>query len=269
MTAISRNRVQLTLEDDITAELTRSGDTEALVHLLIRSRGSPTLETVLFVGVLLPPKSLDAIVNGTVHTRHTRETHRESLDGQYWSTTPEHAQPVTLLLSIEDRPRGEGDNPGLDTLRFKFRSSLEGDGDLTSGTDDCEILARFLVDDVSTLGRSLDRRSLEVRKVLTGKREDGGCGLGLEGAEVGSRGLVAVGRTPDVDVGHSTEVSESLDRLVGGTVLSKTDGIVSGNPYDLVTTEGGEADGTGGIRDKVLSSAVRGLHDPYASVDSP
>ena len=77
MTAISRNRVQLTLEDDITAELTRSGDTEALVHLLIRSRGSPTLETVLFVGVLLPPKSLDAVVNGTVHTRHKRNAPRE------------------------------------------------------------------------------------------------------------------------------------------------------------------------------------------------
>jgi len=47
-------------------------------------------------------------------------------------------------------------------------------------------------------------------------------------------------------------VSESLDRLVGGTVLSKTDGIVSGNPDDLVTAQSGKADGTSGIRYEVL-----------------
>jgi len=48
-------------------------------------------------------------------------------------------------------------------------------------------------------------------------------------------------------------VSESLDRLVGRTVLSKPDGIVGRNPDDLVTSESGETDGTGGVRDEVLS----------------
>ena len=85
------------------------------------------------------------------------ETYRESLDGQDGSTTPEHAQLVALLLPIEDRPRGEGDNPGLDTLRLEFRSSLKDDRDLASGTDDRQVLALFLVNNVSTLGRPLDR----------------------------------------------------------------------------------------------------------------
>ena len=47
-------------------------------------------------------------------------------------------------------------------------------------------------------------------------------------------------------------MGESLDRLVGGAVLPKTNGIVSGNPYDLVTTESGETDGTSSVRDEVL-----------------
>ena len=109
------------------------------------------------MGVLLPPKSLEPIVSDVIYTRHTDETHRESLDGQDGGATPEHAQFVTLLLPIEDRPRREGDNPGLDALCLEFGSGLEGDGDLTSATDDCEGLTFLLVDNISTLGRPLDR----------------------------------------------------------------------------------------------------------------
>ena len=156
--------------------LTRSGDAEALIHLLIRSRGPPSLETVLFMGVFLPSEGLDAAVSDT-SVLNTNETHRESLDRQYGSTAPEHAQPVALLLPIEDRPRGEGDNPDLDSLSLEFRSSLEGNGDLAPATDNYEVLTLYVVDDVSTLGRPLDRRSLEVGKVLARKGEDGGSGL--------------------------------------------------------------------------------------------
>jgi len=203
------------------------------------------------MGVLLPSEGLDAIVSDT-SVLNTNETHRESLDRQYGSTTPEHAQLVALLLPIEDRPRGEGDNPGLDSLPLEFRSSLEGNSDLTSTTNNCEVLTLHLVDDVSTLGCPLDRRSLEVREVLARKGEDGGSGLGFESDKVGSGGFVTVGRTPDVDVGSSTEVGESLDRLVGRTVFSKTDGIMGSNPDDLVTTQSRETNGTSSVRDKVL-----------------
>jgi hypothetical protein len=47
-------------------------------------------------------------------------------------------------------------------------------------------------------------------------------------------------------------VSEGLDRLVGGTVLSETDGVVGGNPDNPVATESGETDGASSIRDEVL-----------------
>lgn len=140
----------------MTVVLTRSGDTEVFIHLLIRCRGSPTLETVLLMGIFLPSEGLQAAVSNAIHTGHSYETYRESLDRQDRCTTSQHAQLVALLLSIEDRPRGEGDNPSLDALPFEFRGSLKDDGDLTSATDDREVLTSLFVDDVSTLGSLLD-----------------------------------------------------------------------------------------------------------------
>ena len=53
-------------------------------------------------------------------------------------------------------------------------------------------------------------------------------------------------------------MGESLDRLVGRAVLSETDRIVGGNPDDLVTSESGETNGAGSVRDEVLVAMVRG-----------
>ena len=64
-------------------------------------------------------------------------------------------------------------------------------------------------------------------------------------------------------------MGESLDRLVGGAILSKTNGIMGCNPNDLVTTESGEADGTSSVRDKVLSQMVRDQRSPHVAVYSP
>ena len=104
MTARSENQVQLGSGKDKPTVLTCSSDTEVLVNLLIRSRGPPSLETVLLVRVLLPSEGLEATVSETIHTRFTYETHRKSLNGQYRSTTPQHAQFIALLLPIKDRP---------------------------------------------------------------------------------------------------------------------------------------------------------------------
>ena len=108
------------------------------------------------------------------------------------------------------------------------------------------------MDDVTALGSLLYRRPLKVGKILAGKGENGGGGLRLESDQVGSRGFVAIGRTPDVNVGSRTEVSESFYWLVGRAILPETDRIVGSNPDNLVATESGEADGTSGVRDEVL-----------------
>lgn len=46
----------------------------------------------------------------------------------------------------------------------------------------------------------------------------------------------------------SGEASEGFNGLVGRTVLTETNGILGGNPDDLVTGESGEKNGTGGKR---------------------
>lgn len=68
------------------------------------------------------------------------------------------------------------------------------------------------MDNISTLGGVVDRRVLELGKVLARQTEDRRGVLGLEGDEVGGRGFVSVGRTPDSGVGESAEVRDGLDR---------------------------------------------------------
>ncbi len=53
-----------------------------------------------------------------------------------------------------------------------------------------------------------------------------GFRLALDGDEVGTGHLVTVGRAPEHEVGDGTESDGSLDRLVGGTVLTETDRVV-------------------------------------------
>lgn len=49
------------------------------------------------------------------------------------------------------------------------------------------------------------------------------------GHVVARRGLVPVGRSPDVAVGHRAEVRDRLDGLMRRSVLSKSDPIAGGS----------------------------------------
>lgn len=106
--------------------------------------------------------------------------------------------------------------------------------------------------DVSTLDGVLDRRVLELGQVLAREREDGGSVLGLESDEVGSAALVAVGRAPESKVGDGAQVDRGLDRLMGRAVLTETNGVVGGDPDDLVVAERRQTDGTSSVADEVL-----------------
>ena len=103
------------------------------------------------------------------------------------------------------------------------------------------------MNDITTLERTLECGSLEVRKVLTGESKDGGSVFAREGGVVCSGGFVAVGGTPDVDVGGGTEVEDGLNGLVSRAIFTKTDGVVCSDPDDLVAAESGKSDSTSGI----------------------
>ena len=186
------------------------------------------------------------------HRNMALTTHRVRLNRQDRRPAPEHAQPVLDRLLVEDAPARQGHHTRLDALPGELRSRLERDRHLGAGRGEREVLALDLVHDVAALERTLDRRPLEVRQVLAREREDGGRLGARERGVVGGGGLVAVSRTPDVDIGGGTEVEDGLDGLVSGTVFTETDGVVGGDPDNLVSAESREPDGTSGIRDEVL-----------------
>lgn len=180
------------------------------------------------------------------------------LNRQGWDAVGQDGQAVVLGLGVEHLEARNGDDTGLDALLLQLLDSVDADAHLRSGGHKGDVCALDLVQDVTTLGSPLDRRVLELWQVLTGQGEDAGGVGGSEGNVVGGAGLVTVGRAPHHAVGQGAEVGQSLDRLVGRAVLTKTDGVVGGNPDDALLGQGRQTHGTGGVRDEVQEGTTVG-----------
>lgn len=135
---------------------------------------------------------------------------------------------------------------------------IHGDTNLGTGGDQGDLGTLDLLQDVTTLDGLLDDGALELGQVLSGEGNDAGGVLGGQGNVVGSASLVAVSRAPDHAVGESTEVSQSLDRLVSRTVLAQTNGVVGGDPDGADARQGRQTDGTGSVGDEVEESTTVG-----------
>lgn len=181
-----------------------------------------------------------------------------NLDGKGGDTVGDDGELVLLGLGIEDLSAGHGDNTSLEVLLLEGLDGLKTDADLRTSGDEGDIGLLVLKSDVTTLDGVLNGGALKLGKVLAGKGQDGGSVLGSEGNVVSGRGLVAVSGAPDHHVGQGTEVGKSLNRLVSGTVLTKTDGVVGGDVDDALLGESRKTDGTGGVRDEVEESATSG-----------
>lgn len=210
------------------------------VNLLVGTGGTEAVETELLVRVLLPAEG------------------GHDLDGKGRDAVGDDGELVVLGLGVEDLSAGHGDNTSLEVLLLEGLDGLETDADLGTSGDEGDISLLVLKSDVTTLDGVLNGGALKLGKVLAGKGQDGGSVLGGEGDVVGSGGLVAVSRAPDHHVGQGTEVGKSLDRLVGGAVLTKTDGVVGGDVDDTLLGESRETDGTSGVRNEVEESATGG-----------
>ena len=212
-----------------------------LVDILVGARGTEAVETELLVSVALPAHG------------------GESLDGEDGDVVGEDLELVGLVLGIEDLEARNGDNAGGNAvLLLEVGGSLDTDADLGTGGDEGDGSVGGLEGDVGTLEGLLDGGSLELGQVLTGEGQNAGGVLGGQSRVVGSAGLVAVSRAPDHAVGQSTEVSQSLNRLVGRTVLTQTDGVVGGNVDGADTGEGRQTDSTGGVGDEVQEGTTSG-----------
>ena len=82
--------------------------------------------------------------------------------------------------------------------------------------------------------------------------------LRLQSDHVTSRGLVTVSGSVDLHVGEGSQPSDGLYRLVGRTILTETDRVVGGDVEDSEVGEGGESNGTGGVRDEVEEGGSEG-----------
>lgn len=180
-------------------------------------------------------------------------------NGQRGDAVGQDRESVILGLSVEHLEAGDGDDTGLDSvLLLEVLGGLQTDGDLRAGRDKGDLGAGHFTQDVTTLASLLDGRAFELRKVLSGQRQNARSVLGGQCNVVSSAGLVTIGRAPDHAVGQSAEVSQSLDGLVGRPILSKTDGVMGGDPNGTDLGQSRETDGTGSIGDKVEeSTAVR------------
>jgi len=103
------------------------------------------------------------------------------------------------------------------------------------------------MNNISSLHGVLDRAVLELWEVLSAQAEDGWGVTAGKGDVIGSRSLISVSWTPGLKVGDSAQVRDSLNRLMGWTVLTETNGIVGGDPDDLVLRKSGQTDGTSGV----------------------
>ena len=217
---------------------TLRGELKLVVDILVGTRGTEAVEAELFVSVALPAHG------------------GQSLDGQMGDTVGQNREAVLLALGVENLEAGHGDNTGLDALLGKLLDGIDSDGSLGASGDKSDLGTLNLLQDVTALGGLLNGSSLKLGQVLARQSDNAGSLLGGQSNVVSSAGLVTVSRAPNHAVGEGTEVSKSLNRLVSRTVLSKSNGVVGGNPDNTVARESGQTDGTGSVRDEVEESTT-------------
>lgn len=170
------------------------------------------------------------------------------LDGQNGDAVGENLEAVLLVLSIEDLEAGHGDNTGSNAVvLLEIFGSLDTDADLGTGGDQSDSSVGGLDGNVTTADGVLDGGVLQLGQVLAGQGQNGGSVLGGQSHVVGSAGLVTVSRAPDHAVRQSTEVGQSLDRLVSRAVLTQTDGVVGSDVDDTNARQSRQTNGTGGV----------------------
>ena len=231
------------------------------VHLVVRTRGTPGLEPKVIVRVGTPAKGRIGF------DRHDGRARRE--DGKL----------VVGALGVENLETGKRDETGFDALVLELGDRLVTKANFGPSRHEGNVGCRQLGSSKTHHFRPLPGRNhpwqpfrstswragaTDVSKsiydtyVLARKGEHGRSVLREDGDEVRGRGLVAVGGTPEGQVGEGTEPSSGLDRLVGWAVFTETDRVVSGDVEHTEVGQGRQTDGAGSVRDKVEECRAKG-----------
>lgn len=133
---------------------------------------------------------------------HQIDPYRERFERQDWCAAAQHAKPILQRLLVEHEPARQRHNASFDALRPELARRLESDADLRACGHDRYMLVLLFVHDVAALGGQLNRRVLQIRKVLSRKGEDRRCLTRSECDEIGGRSLVAICGTPKREIGN-------------------------------------------------------------------
>ncbi|KAH3662800.1 hypothetical protein OGATHE_004376 [Ogataea polymorpha] len=166
---------------------------------------------------------------------------------------------VVSWLLVKSEEVWDGNNSSWDTLLSKQLGSVNGQRNLGTGSNQNQLGVVNLVNDVTTLQGLLNRRARQLRQVLSRKSQHRWCLGARDGLDVSSRGLVTVCWSPDHQIWNGSEVGKGLNRLVGWSVLTKTNRVVGGNPDDWVVRESRQSQRTRGVGHKVEESGTERL----------
>mmetsp|Transcript_32881 Transcript_32881/g.39803 ORF Transcript_32881/g.39803 Transcript_32881/m.39803 type:complete len:237 (+) Transcript_32881:111-821(+) len=190
-----------------------SGDAVLLVKDRSWCRGAESVNTdgnTLRSNILLPAEG------GTSLDRHTLG------DG-----SREDGLLVVGILLLEDLPAWHGHHTGLNTLLLESLASGVGHLKLGSGTHDDDLRSTLALEhSVGTLSDTCNGGGWQVGHTLAGKGHGGWALAILNSDGVGSCGLVSITGPHHEHVGHGTEGGDVLNGLMGGAILSQTNGVV-------------------------------------------
>ena len=154
--------------------------------------------------------------------RESACTHGVSLDGKDRGTVRKNRELVVVRLLAEDLPARQRRDASLDARLLEELSRLERDRNLGTGRDNGDGGVLGLADDVATLRGLLDRRVLELVKVLA--REAAGR-VGSGGSCVSMRASELCRRVVKNAWQNAPEDGRSAGRSQGHVVRSR--GLVS------------------------------------------
>mmetsp|Transcript_10183 Transcript_10183/g.28581 ORF Transcript_10183/g.28581 Transcript_10183/m.28581 type:complete len:741 (+) Transcript_10183:131-2353(+) len=172
---------------------------------------------------------------------------------------------VLVGLTLIGLHAGHGNDAGTGHVLGGLESVLDLG---TSGNDNNIKVALLLLGNVSTLEGTLTTlgggEGVVLLEVLTGEDKDGGTFLASDGRDVSGNGLLGISGTVNVNIGEGAEAGDGLNRLMGGSILTYTDGVMGEDVRDAA--ELGEAGNTDGGAEVVGEDKEGGAGGPEESV---
>lgn len=166
---------------------------------------------------------------------------------------------VVCRLSIESVEVWQGDDTGRQAGGGKFLGGVNSKRNLRTGGSQDQSCVLNIKDHVTTSRSLFDGGAFQLWQTLSGQGDHRWGDGGFEGDLVCCRDFVTVGWSPDHQVWNGSEMGQGLDRLMGWTVFTQTDGVVGGDPDDWVAGKGRQSEGAGGVGNEVQEGTTVGL----------